>query len=87
MSVAACTVCMYCLHELHAYDTDPASCVLLSPLHSAIFYCTGRFLRDKDMCTELVVPDLIDCKLKPYIASGAKRNVRELNVVDIQQVA
>ena len=36
------------------------------------------------MLTELVVPDLTNCKLKPYIASGAKRNVRDANV-DIQQ--
>jgi len=38
------------------------------------------------MCTELVVPDLTDCKLKPYIASGAKRNVTEA-VVNLQAAA
>lgn len=34
----------------------------------------------KEMCTELVVPDLKDFKLKPYIGPGAKRNIRETNV-------
>lgn len=30
-----------------------------------------------EKCTELVVPDLTGFTLKPYIAVGAKRNIRE----------
>lgn len=37
----------------------------------------GRFLRDPEMCTELVVPDLTGFKLRPYIAHGIKKNMRE----------
>jgi hypothetical protein len=35
---------------------------------------------DKDMCTELVVPDLNGFKLKAYIAPGAKRNLTAAKV-------
>lgn len=35
----------------------------------------GKFIQNKDMLTELVVPDLKDFKLKPYVGAGAKRNV------------
>lgn len=35
----------------------------------------GRFRKIKEMCTELVVPDLTGFTLKPYIGPGAKRNV------------
>jgi hypothetical protein len=35
----------------------------------------GKFRMIKDMCTELVVPDLTGFKLKPYVGPGAKRNV------------
>ena len=31
----------------------------------------------REMLTELMVPDLTGFPLKPYIAVGAKRNVRE----------
>ena len=34
----------------------------------------------KELCTELIVPDLSDFKLKPYIAPGAKRNIKEIEV-------
>ena len=34
----------------------------------------------KEMCTELVVPDLSNFKLKPYIGPGAKKHVIEMNV-------
>jgi hypothetical protein len=34
----------------------------------------------KEFCTELVMPDLSDFKLKPYIAPGAKRNLKEIEV-------
>jgi hypothetical protein len=37
----------------------------------------GRFLKDKTMCTELVVPDLSGFQLKAYVGSGAKRNIRD----------
>ena len=35
----------------------------------------------KEMCTELVVPDLTNFKLKPYVGPGAKRNLRDSNVI------
>ena len=41
----------------------------------------GGYIVDKEMCTELVVPDLTGFKLKPYIASGVKKNIRDINVV------
>jgi hypothetical protein len=34
----------------------------------------GKFVLNREMCTELVVPDLTGFKLKPYIGVGAKRN-------------
>lgn len=37
----------------------------------------ARFTYDKEMVTELVMPDLKDFKLKAYIGPGAKRNVIE----------
>eukprot|EP01039_Chlorochromonas_danica_P007731 gene7731-8542_t len=37
----------------------------------------GRFIMIPEKCTELVVPDLTGFTLKPYIAVGAKRNLRE----------
>lgn len=39
----------------------------------------ARFIQDKEMLTELVVPDLADCKLKAYVGPGAKRHVIERN--------
>jgi len=41
----------------------------------------GKFRKIREMCTELIVPDLSNFTLKPYIAVGAKRNVRDINVV------
>lgn len=38
---------------------------------------TGKFHVVPEMRTELIVPDLKGFTLKPYIAVGAKRNVRE----------
>jgi len=35
----------------------------------------GRFMRQPEKCTELVVPNLTDFKLKAYVGSGAKRGV------------
>ena len=35
----------------------------------------GQFIINKELLTELMVPDLTDFKLKPYIGPGAKRNV------------
>lgn len=35
----------------------------------------------KEMCTELVVPDLTNFKLKPYVGAGAKTHAIEKNVV------
>ena len=40
----------------------------------------GQFVRDKEMCTELVVPDLSTFKLKAYVGPGAKRNIRDAKV-------
>jgi hypothetical protein len=40
----------------------------------------GKFLRVRAMCTELIVPDLTDFPLKPYIGAGAKRNLTDVNV-------
>jgi len=37
----------------------------------------GRFILDPELCTELVVPDLTNFKLKPYIAHGVKKNIHE----------
>ena len=34
----------------------------------------------KELCTELVVPDLTDFPLKAYVGAGAKRNLLEKNV-------
>ena len=34
----------------------------------------------KEMCTELVVPDLTNFQLKPYVGPGVKRNIREVSV-------
>jgi hypothetical protein len=34
----------------------------------------------KDLCTELIVPDLTSFTLKPYVGAGAKRNIREVAV-------
>lgn len=40
----------------------------------------GQFFRVKDMCTELVMPDLTNFKLKAYVGAGAKRNMHEHHV-------
>jgi hypothetical protein len=40
----------------------------------------GGFVKVDDLCTELVVPDLTNFTLKPYIAPGAKRNIRDVSV-------
>jgi hypothetical protein len=34
----------------------------------------------KEMCTELVVPDLTNFTLKPYIGPGAKRHIKDETV-------
>lgn len=34
----------------------------------------GKFILDRELCTELVVPDLTGFKLKAYIGVGALRN-------------
>ena len=34
---------------------------------------TGRFIQDKTLLTELVMPDMTGCTLKPYISYGVKR--------------
>ena len=39
----------------------------------------GRFILDKAMCNELVVPDLSDFNLKAYVAAGVKKHVRDVN--------
>ena len=44
-------------------------------------YSLGRFIKDKSLCTELVMPDFTNCTLKAYIAPGVKRGVREMVVV------
>jgi hypothetical protein len=41
----------------------------------------ARFIRVPEMCTELVVPDLSDFKLHAYIGAGAKRHIKDINVV------
>ena len=40
----------------------------------------AKFIKDIRRCTELVVPDLKLCTLKPYVGPGAKRDVREASV-------
>jgi len=41
----------------------------------------GQFIRQQEMCTELVVPEgLTDCKLRAYVGAGAKRGLTEKNV-------
>jgi len=40
----------------------------------------GRFLLHKDKCTELVVPNLTNFKLKAYVGPGAKRHVIDAKV-------
>ena len=35
----------------------------------------GKFIINHEMLTELIVPDLTNFKLKPYVGAGAKRNV------------
>ena len=37
----------------------------------------GGFILNPEMVTELVVPDLTHFKLKPYIATGIKKHVRD----------
>ena len=37
----------------------------------------ARFIQDKEMLTELVVPDLTNFKLKAYVGPGAKRHIIE----------
>lgn len=45
----------------------------------------GRFIRIPEMCTELVVPDLTDFKLKPYVARNIVKNLRE-PIVDLESL-
>lgn len=40
----------------------------------------GRFRLIREMCTEIVTPDLRDFKLKAYVAPGAKRHITEMKV-------
>ena len=40
----------------------------------------GKFVKDPRRCTELVVPDLTNFALKPYVGPGAKRHVTEAAV-------
>mmetsp|Transcript_11831 Transcript_11831/g.11476 ORF Transcript_11831/g.11476 Transcript_11831/m.11476 type:complete len:117 (-) Transcript_11831:261-611(-) len=42
----------------------------------------AHFIRDRLLCTELVVPNLKKCNFLPYIATGVKRNIKE-TVVNI----
>lgn len=41
---------------------------------------SANFHREDSWCTELVVPDLTGFTLKPYIATGVKKNIRESSV-------
>ena len=43
----------------------------------------GRFIMDPEMCTELVVPDLTGFRLKAYISSGTKKNIRDAVVAGV----
>ena len=49
-----------------------------SDMRTLILWSSGRFIRDKSLCTELIMPDFTGCTMKPYIASGVKRGVREI---------
>jgi hypothetical protein len=56
----------------------------LQPLHNSRYLAfvipcstTARFIQDKEMLTELVMPDLSNFNLKAYVGPGAKRNVIE----------
>lgn len=40
----------------------------------------ARFVRVREMCTELVMPDLSDFKLKAYVGPGAKRHMKEATI-------
>lgn len=44
------------------------------------FYQLGQFRKLKEMCTELIVPDLSGFALKPYVGVGAKRHVKDIEV-------
>ncbi len=44
------------------------------------FVVSGNFRMVKEMCTELVVPDLTNFTLKPYIGPGAKRHIKDETV-------
>ena len=52
------------------------SCIYLS----SIITFVAQFRLNREMCTELVVPDLNNFNLKPYIAPGAKRHIKEMKV-------
>mmetsp|Transcript_2705 Transcript_2705/g.3711 ORF Transcript_2705/g.3711 Transcript_2705/m.3711 type:complete len:111 (+) Transcript_2705:47-379(+) len=43
----------------------------------------GRFRLIREMCTEIIAPDLSDFKLKAYVAPGAKRHVTEIKVSSV----
>lgn len=47
----------------------------------------GHFIMDKEMVTNLVVPDLEGFALKAYVGPGAKRNIieREVDIRKLQQ--
>ena len=38
----------------------------------------GRFILDRELCTELVVPDLTNFKLKAYVGPGALRHFKDI---------
>lgn len=40
----------------------------------------SRFIKDPRLCTELVMPDLTNCKLKAYVGPGAKRHETDVVV-------
>ena len=40
----------------------------------------GGFVRQRERCTELVMPDLTNCKLRAYVGSGAKRGMIDSKV-------
>lgn len=64
---------------------SPSAQALADPLTPSVLrpdpLCTtGRFHRIPEKCTELIVPDLRGFTLKPYVAVGAKRNLRDVEV-------
>lgn len=61
-------------------------CFSIEHVYSCIFIILwkfeniGGFIMNKELITELVVPDLTGFKLKAYVAYGAKRNIIDANV-------